>query len=98
MVVDSSGLCIIAHSADAQRKFDRIPLSWGVQYELARGVGNGWWTWDQVNSADLTALKGPSHNAASKVAQVVLGSTGLMFITDPAVWCVTCVSCTPCKP
>ena len=27
-----SGICIVAHSKDAQRLFDKIPLSWGVQY------------------------------------------------------------------
>ena len=81
------GTFIIGHSAHAQKRFDTIPLSWGVQYELARGVGNGWWTWEQVVHADLKKLAGPNNNAAARVAHV-LGRPLAVAPVDPNIWFV----------
>ncbi|KAI9067175.1 hypothetical protein FKP32DRAFT_1609566 [Trametes sanguinea] len=36
---------------------DDMQIPWGVQYEIARGVSSGWWTWDQVRSTQLESLR-----------------------------------------
>ena len=83
---------LLVHNEEAQARMDDLRLPWGVQYELARGVGNGWWTWDQVVRADLNRLKGPNNNAAARVAQVILGhSLGLTSAADVSVWYVSSV-------
>ena len=92
MVVDPttpSGVHIIAHSKGAQELFDRIPLSWGVQYELARGMSLNRWSWAQVMQADLQSLKGPNNNAAARVSQAVLKQASANVTTnDIALWYV----------
>ena len=82
-----SGVYIIAHSAEAQKKFDSIPLSWGVQYELARGVRNGSWKWEKVLHADLSELAGPNNKAAG-VAHCLLRRPLADAPVDPSIWFV----------
>lgn len=92
ILVDSvtpSGIHVIAHSKEAQGLFDRIPLSWGVQYELARGVSLGKWSWADVLRADLNSLRGPNNNSAARVSQVVLTQASAnVTATDMAIWYV----------
>ena len=85
-----SGTCIVAHSKDAQRLFDTIPLSWGVQYEIARGVSRDLWSWETVieSEAALRTLSGPNMNA-SNVSQVLGRSLGDVFPSDAALWYVS---------
>ncbi len=84
------GIYILAHSKEAQRLFDRIPLSWGVQYEIARGVSRGLWSWETVTQSEaaLTALRGPNINA-SRVSQVLGRPLGDVLPSDAALWCVS---------
>ena len=83
---------IIAHSERAQRLFDMIPLSWGVQYEIARGVSQGAWSWETVVESEAAlrrSLCGPNTNA-SRVSQVLGQSSTLgdSLPSDDDVWCV----------
>ncbi|PIL31184.1 RNA-dependent RNA polymerase [Ganoderma sinense ZZ0214-1] len=82
-----SGTHIVAHSKDAQKLFDSIPLSWGVQYEIARGVSRGLWSWETVmqSEAALRSLSGTNMNA-SKVSQALERSLGDVFPSDAALW------------
>ncbi|KAF5352350.1 hypothetical protein D9756_006189 [Leucocoprinus leucothites] len=60
----------IAHSKKAQELMDKLRLSWGVQYELARGVTLQEWSWNEVyNALDQKpmALAGSNADAAVKV-------------------------------
>ncbi|KAI1786799.1 RNA dependent RNA polymerase-domain-containing protein [Ganoderma leucocontextum] len=78
---------ILAHSAEAQRLFDRIPLSWGVQYEIARGVSRGLWSWDTVIQSEqaLKSLRGPNGNAL-QVSRALGRALGDVFPSDAALW------------
>ncbi|TBU58167.1 RNA dependent RNA polymerase-domain-containing protein [Dichomitus squalens] len=81
-----SGVYILAHDKDMQKLFDKIPLSWGVQYEIARGVSLGLWSWDTVRKAKLESLRGPNNNAASRVSQVLGRPLCDMSPSDAAIW------------
>ncbi|KAF8633592.1 hypothetical protein AX15_001385 [Amanita polypyramis BW_CC] len=61
----------IAHDRDTQKRMDDLGLSWGVQYELARGVTMGLWTWSEVQAEKLEKLKGTNIEATYKVAHVM---------------------------
>ncbi|KAJ4483881.1 RNA dependent RNA polymerase-domain-containing protein [Lentinula aciculospora] len=47
---DSPHYFVIAHDKETQKLFDDLtgPVSWGAQYELARGVSLKEWTWEDV--------------------------------------------------
>jgi RNA-dependent RNA polymerase len=64
----------IAHDFDAQLLMDKFQISYGVQYEIARGVKNKWWTWADVSEVKLDQLTGPTARAAPKVGMVMRGS------------------------
>ncbi|PIL31169.1 RNA-dependent RNA polymerase [Ganoderma sinense ZZ0214-1] len=78
---------ILAHSKEAQELFDAIPLSWGVQYEIARGVSQGAWSWETVVQSEsaLRSLRGPNANA-SRVSQVLGRPLEDPLSADDAVW------------
>ncbi|KAM6498847.1 RNA dependent RNA polymerase domain containing protein [Amanita muscaria] len=67
------GVTIVAHDPDTQQLMDAAKLSWGVQYELARGVNKGVWSWSDVTPERLRQLKGTNAESAYKVANVMLG-------------------------
>ena len=54
---------------------DHLKISWGVQYELARGVLEEKWTWDHVLTK-LERLQGPNAEAAPRVQAVMSESMG----------------------
>ncbi len=56
---------------------DQLSVSWGAQYEIARGVCNGWWTWEDVaNSGVLEALQDKNNcQSAPLVAPIMLKGT-----------------------
>ena len=59
-----------------------------MQYEIARGVSQGLWSWETViQSEQLRSLSGPSTNA-SRVSQVLGRSPGDPLPSD-AVGCVS---------
>ncbi|KAH9885398.1 RNA dependent RNA polymerase-domain-containing protein [Cubamyces lactineus] len=64
------GVCIVAHSREAQRLMDEKRIAWGVQYEIARGVSCGWWSWQDVTSERLENLRGSNRDAVLKIPQV----------------------------
>lgn len=66
---------IIAHSCQVQRILDDHRISWGVQYEIARGVCSGLWTWDSVES-QVDKFEGKNSEAAFKVEKVMKGRGG----------------------
>jgi hypothetical protein len=61
----------ICHSARAQKLMECLKISWGVQYELARGVLEEKWTWDNVTAQVLERLQGSNAEAAPRVHAVV---------------------------
>lgn len=61
-------------------------LSWGVQYELARGVNNKWWSWSDVNKkldefADLGSL-----NRSAPLVPGIMGCAKLAGSPNHALW------------
>ncbi|KAI0669315.1 hypothetical protein C8Q78DRAFT_992922 [Trametes maxima] len=52
------GFHFIAHLTDVQPLFDKMDITWGVQYELARGVCCGQWTWSDITCSVLENLRG----------------------------------------
>jgi RNA-dependent RNA polymerase len=52
-------LSIIAHDKDVQLLMDSMQISWGVQWEIARGVSKNVWKWSDVTREKLDLLKGP---------------------------------------
>jgi hypothetical protein len=62
----------IAHDDSVQKLMDTMGISWGVQYELARGVNAGLWKWDEVLHDKLARLKGSNKVSAYRVAHVML--------------------------
>ncbi|KAJ6601037.1 RNA dependent RNA polymerase-domain-containing protein [Mycena vulgaris] len=63
---------LISHSADLQPELDRLQIARGVQWELARGVQSGSWTWDDVK-ANLDKLTGANADIAPGVRSTILG-------------------------
>lgn len=63
---------IIAHDKETQVLLDRHQISWGTQYELARGVSLGTWTWEEVKEK-FRYLTGDNAHAASQVQTVMRG-------------------------
>lgn len=64
---------IICHSKTVQERMEQLKISWGVQYELARGVLADKWTWDDISDNVLIQLRGSNAEAASRVSAVVSG-------------------------
>jgi len=55
---------------------EQLKISWGVQYEFARGVLADKWTWDDITDNVLRQLRGSNAEAASRVSAVVSGAVG----------------------
>ncbi len=64
---------------------EQLKISWGVQYELARGVLAEKWTWDGVNDNVLKQLLGSNAQAASRVHAVMSETTGGTSTLHPTV-------------
>jgi hypothetical protein len=47
---------IIAHDEKKQKLFDKYKISKAVQFEFARGITQGLWTWDQVTEGFVKEL------------------------------------------
>ncbi|KAG6878945.1 hypothetical protein C0992_006382 [Termitomyces sp. T32_za158] len=59
-------LHIIAHDKNIVSLMDRQKLSWGVQYEIARGLTEGKWSWASVE-AKIPQLLGSNSETAWKL-------------------------------
>jgi hypothetical protein len=76
----------IAHDDEAQQLLDLNRIEWGTQFELARGVSTGAWTWDQIHK-HISGLGGNNTKSAYKVPRVLRGGTSSsMEPGDIAVW------------
>jgi hypothetical protein len=64
-------ICIIAHDRDAQKLMDSKRISWGVQWEIARGISRHAWEWSDVTPSKLDLLRGSNADAAWKVVYVM---------------------------
>ncbi|KAF8640931.1 hypothetical protein AX17_000578 [Amanita inopinata Kibby_2008] len=62
---------VIEHDHEVQKLMDSMEISWGVQYELARGVSVKLWTWREVTVEKLDQLKGLNIGTAHRVAHVM---------------------------
>ncbi|KAI0327690.1 hypothetical protein GY45DRAFT_1256557 [Cubamyces sp. BRFM 1775] len=71
-----NGVYIVAHSREVQRVMDEKQIAWGVQYEIARGVSCGWWTWQDVTPERLEHLRGSNREAVLKIPSVFPRSSG----------------------
>jgi hypothetical protein len=81
---------IIAHNAGVQKLLDKKQISWGVQFELARGITTGSWDWDEVESK-INKLTGSNANSAYRVRHVMLGNP--LTSSQSSVWYVYSTSC-----
>lgn len=63
---------MIAHDQAVQSQIERRHLSWGVQYEIARGVSKGMWQWADVTDEKLNQLRGSNVDAAPSVVDIML--------------------------
>ncbi|PFH49062.1 hypothetical protein AMATHDRAFT_64002 [Amanita thiersii Skay4041] len=66
---------IIAYDKNVQKLMDEMHISWGVQYELARGVTADAWNWSDVTREKLEELKGSNAESAYRVANVMRNRT-----------------------
>ena len=71
-IVQADKYFCIAHNRHVQEAMDIRQLSWGVQFEIARGVSQGIWQWADVTPIKLDHLKGTNAEAASRVRGVIL--------------------------
>ena len=63
---------IIAHDKETQALLDQHQISWGTQYELARGVSLRTWTWEEVKDR-VKDLTGDNAHAACQVPIIMRG-------------------------
>ena len=55
---------------------EQLKISWGVQYEFARGVLAGKWNWGDITDHVVGQLRGSNAQAASRVNAVVSATIG----------------------
>ena len=74
MAMDTNldNLCCKLYDPRAQKLIDRYQLGWGVQYEIARGVSEGLWEWNEITEAVVAQLRGTNAEAAPLVAPIIL--------------------------
>ncbi len=69
---------IIAHDRDAVIRMNTWDIAWGVQYEIARGVSQKMWTWEDVTDARLELLQGSNLEKAPLVMDVFGKGSGTL--------------------
>lgn len=62
---------------------ERLKISWGVQYELARGVLAERWAWEDMTFDVLKQLCGCNAHAAPRVNAIMSRATGRSTATAP---------------
>ena len=77
---------IIAHDRRAQDLMDTCGISWGTQYEIARGVCNDQWTWNDITLEKLQQLKGTNQDAARRVSSIFMGTASPVHYPLRGVW------------
>ncbi|KAG5340191.1 hypothetical protein C0989_002655 [Termitomyces sp. Mn162] len=76
---------IIAHDKEIVDLMDNNKISWGVQYEIARGVTQGNWSWADVK-AKIPQLHGSNSETAWKVRSIILDRTEPPSTYGRSVW------------
>ncbi|KAG6878032.1 hypothetical protein C0993_000572 [Termitomyces sp. T159_Od127] len=76
---------IIAHDKNIVSCMDSHKVPWGVQYEIARGVTEGIWSWDSVE-AKIPQLCGSNSEKAHKVRNVMLDKIQPPSTSGQSVW------------
>ncbi|KAG6860856.1 hypothetical protein C0995_006720 [Termitomyces sp. Mi166 len=76
---------IIAHDKDIVVFMENHKISWGTQYELARGVTEGNWTWADVK-VKIPQLCGSNSEIAWKVRNIMLNRTQPPSAFDHSIW------------
>jgi RNA-dependent RNA polymerase len=81
---------LVAHSRTHQRLFDdeHRDIAWGTQYEIARGITEKRWKWEDVTLERINQLKGSSAEAAPKVRAIMLSQTltSSRHTSDYSIW------------
>lgn len=88
----------IAHSTEVQKEFDNLGVHLGVQWELARGVSIGTWTWEDVAAkmkAKFGVFKGSNSTVAWRVPDIMRGRQPSQS-HDLALWSVLFLSFIMC--
>ena len=80
-------IAIIAHDSRIQKLFDEQQISWGVQYELARGITAGQWTWEAIETK-ISELKGPNAEVAYRIRNL-MRDRDLRVAADLSIWYVS---------
>lgn len=82
----AAGIVIVAHSHEVQQMMDERHIAWGTQYEIARGVSRGAWTWEHVTASKLDQLKGSNKDTAHRVTAVINGRNTTALQEDDSLW------------
>jgi len=76
----------IAHDDEAQKLMDLNGIEWGTQFELARGVSTGAWTWNDIHK-HISGLGGSNAKSACKVPRVLRGAPpSSIQLGDIGIW------------
>ncbi|KAF9471940.1 hypothetical protein BDN70DRAFT_868854 [Pholiota conissans] len=76
-------ISIIAHCPQTQKLLDEKNIAWGTQFELARGVTAGSWTWSDVQSK-VDHFPGDNATTAIKVPSIMLDRS--VAASDNSLW------------
>jgi hypothetical protein len=87
------GYVPIASNDRVQRYLDYRGIAWGVQWQIARGISQGEWKWEDVTVSKLHKLEGLNAEAAPKVEEWMSGkdtpsSTTATSDRDYLIWFV----------
>ncbi|TCD64750.1 hypothetical protein EIP91_003672 [Steccherinum ochraceum] len=86
LTVDSAhNISFICHNTEAVASMDACDLAFGTQYEIARGVSDGSWTWSDVTPAIIMSLRGSNSETAHRVDRI-LGKGKGRLISNSKVW------------
>ena len=61
----------LAHNREVQALMDGHNIARGVQVELARGVTQGWWGWNEITPTVLEQLRGSNAEVANKISTII---------------------------
>lgn len=83
--IEPGSTSVIAHNPLVQKLMDETNISWGVQYEIARGVSDGSWKWEDVTPDILRRLQGSNAEAAPQVNEILRRVKG-GNVRSPKIW------------
>ena len=83
-----TGIQHVAFHRHVQSLMDHYHIAWGTQWEISRGVTNGWWQWSDVTAERLSQLVGDNQSSAPRVPQVMLNSNVRVLQSQMDMWYV----------